>query len=73
MVAKSAEKPDWSPAVVDDDGHELRGGFPVSGPARALAIHKAGRKADPDGILSPEQIAAVSAGMTSPASTGGDS
>ncbi len=60
--AASADKPDWSPPKSDDSGHELFGDYPVSGPARALALHKAGRKTDPDGLLTPEQIAAVSSG-----------
>jgi hypothetical protein len=69
MAAKTAEttaKPDWSPPSVDEQGHELFGDFPLSGPARALAIAKAGRKTDPDGLLSPEQIAAISAGVPKP-------
>lgn len=67
-MAKPAEpKPDWHPAKVDEaTGHELIGDFPASGPARAIAIHKAGRKTDPDGILTPEQIAAVTAGYEAP-------
>jgi hypothetical protein len=62
MAKAPADKSDWSPAKVDDQGRELIGDYPASGPARAIAIHKAGRKTDPDGILTPEQIAAVNAG-----------
>lgn len=70
MAAKTADKaPDWHPAKVDEFGHELIGEFPASGPARALAIHKAGRKTDPDGILSPEQIAAITAGQAAVSAT----
>ena len=66
-MAKAPDpKPDWHPAKVSDDGHELIGDYPASGPARAVAIAKAGRKTDPDGILTPEQIAAVSAGYEAP-------
>ncbi|HYI39993.1 MAG TPA: hypothetical protein VE053_06715 [Allosphingosinicella sp.] len=57
MAAKS-DNPDWGPARIDENGHELIGDFPASGPARAMAIHKAGRKTDPDGVLAPDQIAA---------------
>lgn len=61
---KSAGKPDpdaveWSPPPVDEEtGHTLVGDYPLSGPARALALAKAGRKTDPDGIVSEETIAA---------------
>lgn len=71
MAKAAADKPDWSPPAVNDDGHELHGDYPVSGPARALALGKAGRKTDPDGILTPEQIAAVNAGdVPTPAEDG---
>jgi hypothetical protein len=69
-MTKSTEKPDWSPPKVDEQGRELIGDYPASGPARALAIAKAGRKTDPDGILTPEQIAAVNAGDPVPKSEG---
>jgi hypothetical protein len=67
-MAKTPEsKPDWHPAKVDESGHELIGDYPASGPARALAIAKAGRKTDPDGVLSPEQIAAIGVAAPQPA------
>jgi hypothetical protein len=72
MAKAPADKPDWSPAKTDDQGHELIGDFPASGPARAIAIHKAGRKTDPDGILTPEQIAAVNAGEVPVVAEGGE-
>lgn len=65
------EKPDWSPPEVDDSGRELLGGYPANGPARAAAIAAAGRKTDPEGILTPEQIAAFK-GADIPAADGGE-
>lgn len=70
-AAAANTKPDWSLPKVDENGHELFGDYPVSGPARALALHKAGRKTDPDGLLTPEQIAAISSGdVPTPAEDG---
>lgn len=64
--APAPKRTDWHPPKVDQKtGHELVGGYPVAGPARAEALAKAGVAEDPNGLVSPEAIAAY-------ASTGDD-
>ena len=48
----------WSEPKADKKtGLVMHGDFPLSGPARAQALVDAGLDEDPDGILTPEQIA----------------
>lgn len=72
-MTKDTEKSDWNAPKVDNLGRELIGKYPASGPARAIALHKAGLKSDPDKILTDEQIAAVNAGSApAPITSSGD-
>jgi|GEM_PF-5379863 len=59
LPAEEVTPKDWSPVAVDTEtGHEMHGDFPLGRAARLAALAAKGRKTDPDGIVSRDDIAA---------------
>lgn len=67
VVAAKTEEPkpapkkgDWQPPVVDPVTNRASiGGYPANHRLRAIALNKAGKSEDPQGLVTPEQIAAA--------------